>query len=182
MGLTTHPKTLGPTRVSVRNLQRKIFVNVAELERFAGNAVKRCLQLQKRKRTKLRELNAVAVWLISDRRISKLHLQIFGDSDPTDVITLHDGEIFISVETARRNARIFCNSLMSEIKFCIVHGFLHLHGFDDRIPADTRKMENTQEKILRSMGIQIGTVPKVKQEQTKKLKQYVQAPNPRTRR
>jgi hypothetical protein len=71
---------------------------------------------------------------------------------------------------------------MSEIKFCIVHGFLHLHGFDDRIPADTRKMENTQEKILRSMGIQIGTVPKVKQEQTKKLKQYVQAPHPRTRR
>ena len=182
MVLTTRPKTLGPMRVSVRNLQRKISVNVAELERFAGNAVKRCLQLQKRKRTELRKLNAIAVWLISDRRMSKLHLQFFGDSDPTDVITFHGGEIFISVETARRNARKFCNSLMSEIKFCIVHGFLHLHGFDDRIPADTRKMENTQEKILRSMGIQIGTVPKVKQEQTKKLKQYVQAPHPRTRR
>jgi probable rRNA maturation factor len=175
MNLTTHPKTLGPTRVSVHNLQRKISVNVAELERFAGNALKRCLQLHKRNRTNLRKLNAVAVWLISDRRISKLHLQIFGDSDPTDVITFDDGEIFISVETTRRNARLFCNSLMSEIKFCIVHGFLHLHGFDDRMPADRRKMTNTQEKILRDMGIQIGIVLKRKQEKTKKLKQYVQA-------
>ena len=174
MGLATHPKTIRPTRVSVRNLQRKIPVNVAELETFAGNAVKRCLKLQKRKRTKLRKLDAVAVWLISDRRISKLHLQVFGDRDPTDVITFHDGEIFISVETARRNARVFCNSLMNEIKFCIVHGFLHLHGFDDRIPADLRKMKNTQEKILRGMGIQIGTVPKRTQEKTKKLKQDAQ--------
>ncbi|HEX5492242.1 MAG TPA: rRNA maturation RNase YbeY [Candidatus Udaeobacter sp.] len=158
---TTHSKTLGPEGVSVRNLQRKIPVNVAELETFAGNAVKRCLQLRKRKRTRLRKLNAVAVWLISDRRMSKLHLQVFGDSDPTDVITFHDGEIFISVETARRNAREFCNSLMSEIKFCIVHGFLHLHGFDDRMPADARKMKNTQEKILRDMGIRIGIVPQI---------------------
>ena len=161
MGIAINPKTPGPARVSVRNLQRKIPVNVAELERFAGNAVKRCLQLQKGKRTELRKLNAVAVWLISDRRISKLHLQFFGDSDPTDVITFHDGEIFISVETARRNAREFCNSLMSEIKLCIVHGFLHLHGFDDRTPADAKKMKNTQEKILRGMGIQIGIVSQV---------------------
>jgi probable rRNA maturation factor len=181
MGLTTHPKALGPTRVSVRNLQRRISVNVAELERFAVNAVKRCLQLQKRKRTKLRKLNAVTVRLISDRRISKLHLQIFGDSDPTDVITFHDGEIFISVETARRNARKFCNSLTSEVKFCMVHGFLHLHGFDDHMPADRRKMKNTQEKILGGMGIRIGIIPKGKQEKTKKLKQYVQAQHPRTR-
>jgi len=64
----------------------------------------------------------------------------------------------------------------------MVHGFLHLHGFDDRMPADRRKMKNTQEKILRGMGIQIGIVPKGKQEKTKKLKQYVQAQHPRTRR
>jgi probable rRNA maturation factor len=147
--------------ISVRNLQRKISVNIAELERFADNAVKRCLQLQKRKRTELRKLNAVAVWLISDRRISKLHLQFFGDRSPTDVITFQDGEIFISVETTRRNAREFGNSLMSEIKLCIVHGLLHLHGFQDREPADLSRMKNAQEKILRGMGIQIGLVSQV---------------------
>ena len=147
--------------ISVHNLQRKISVNVSELEEFAGNALKRCLRLKKGERTNLRKLNAVFVWIISDRRISRLHLQFFGDSSPTDVITFHDGEIFISAETTRRNARKFGNSLMSEIKLCIVHGFLHLHGFDDRELADLRRMKNTQEKILRCIGIYIGTVPRV---------------------
>ena len=147
--------------IAARNLQRKISVNVAELEKFARDALKRCLQLQKRKRTDLRKLNAISVWLISDWRISRLHLQFFGESSATDVITFHDGDIFVSVETARRNAREFGNSLMSEIKLYIVHGLLHLHGFDDRQPADLRRMKNTQEKILRDMGVQIGTVSRV---------------------
>ena len=147
--------------IAARNLQRKISVNVDELEKFARDALKRCLQLQKRKRTDLRKLNAIYVWLISDWRISRLHLQFFGESGATDVITFHDGEIFVSVETARRNAREFGNSLMSEIKLNIVHGLLHLHGFDDRQPADLRRMKNTQEKILRGMSVQIGTVSQV---------------------
>jgi len=143
--------------ILVRNLQRKIAVNVAALEKFARYALSRCLQLQKHKRTDLRKLNAVAVWLISDRRMSQLHLRFLGESGPTDVITFHDGEIFISVETARRNACEFGNSLTSEIKLYIVHGLLHLHGFDDQEPRDLRRMKNTQERILRCMRIRIGT-------------------------
>ena len=136
--------------ISVRNLQRKITVNVAELQKFSGEALKRCLRLKKGERTQLRKLNAVSVWIISDRRISRLHLQFFGDSSPTDVITFHDGEIFISVEATRRNARQFGNSLMSEIKLCIVHGLLHLHGFDDQAPSEAHKIKVAQEKILRA--------------------------------
>jgi len=147
--------------ISVRNLQRKISLNLAELETFAADAVKRCLRLQKGKRTDLRKLREIFVWLISDRRISRLHLQFLGENGPTDVITFCDGEIFISVETARRNAREFGNSLMSEIKLDIAHGLLHLHGFDDRMPADLRRMKDAQEKILRRMGIQIGVVSQV---------------------
>jgi probable rRNA maturation factor len=135
--------------ISVHNLQRKFSVNVAELEQFAADAVRHCLQMQKRKRTDLRELCEVFVWLISDRRMSRLHRQFLGESGTTDVMTFHDGEIFISVETARRYAREFGNSLMDEIKLDIVHGLLHLHGFDDREPADARRMKNTQKKILR---------------------------------
>ena len=147
--------------ISVRNLQRRTLVNIAELETFAADAVRRCLRLQKRKRTDLRKLREIFVWLISDRRISRLHLQFLGESGPTDVITFHDGEIFISVETARRNAREFGNSLMNEIKLNMVHGLLHLHGFDHRMPADLRRMKATQVKILRRMGIQIGVVSQV---------------------
>ncbi len=140
---------LSPPRISVRNLQRKIPVNVDELENFAAAAVQRCLQLRKQKRTDLRSLREVFIWLISDRRMMRLHRQFLGKTEPTDVLTFQHGEVFISVETARRHARAFGNSLMRELKLYVVHGLLHLHGFEDRTPAEARKMKTAQEKILR---------------------------------
>lgn len=78
-----------------------------------------------------------------------LHRKFLGLAGPTDVLTFQHGEIFISAETARRHARAFGNSLMRELKLCIVHGLLHLHGFDDRTPTEARRMKTAQEKILR---------------------------------
>ena len=134
--------------ILLRNLQRKISVNVAELEKFAGNALQHSLQLQKGKQTDLRKLSEIFIWLISDRRMKLLHRKFLGQSGPTDVLTFQHGEIFISVDTARRHARAFGNSLLRELKLYIVHGLLHLHGFDDQTPAEARKMKTAQEKIL----------------------------------
>ena len=138
-----------PPRISVRNIQRKISVNIAELEKFAANALKHCLHLRKRNRSALRKSRELFVWLISDRRMALLHRRFLGQAGPTDVLTFQHGEIFISIETARRNARAFGNSLMREVKLYIVHGLLHLHGFDDQTPAAARRMKSAQEKILR---------------------------------
>ena len=137
-------------RINVQNLQRKISVNVAELERFAANALQHCLHLPKGKRSDLRKSRELFVWLISDRRMALLHRKFLGQSGPTDVLTFQHGEIFISVETARRHARAFGNSLMRELKLYIVHGLLHLHRFDDQTPAEARRMNTAQEKILRA--------------------------------
>jgi probable rRNA maturation factor len=136
--------------IIVRNLQRKISVNVAELEKFAGNAVQYALQLQKPRRTDLCELSEVFIWLISDRRMAVLHREFLGQSGPTDVMTFQHGEIFISVETARSHARAFGNSLVCELKLYIVHGLLHLHGFDDQTQSGAHKMKAAQKRILRA--------------------------------
>jgi len=136
--------------IIVHNLQRKISVNVAELEKFAGNAVQNSLQLHQRQRTDLRKLRKVLVWLISDRRMTLLHRKFLGQSGPTDVLTFQHGEIFISVDTARRHACEFGDSLPRELKLYIVHGLLHLHGFDDQTPSEARKMKAAQERILRT--------------------------------
>jgi probable rRNA maturation factor len=138
--------------VTVHNSQRKIPVNVAELEKFADNAVQNSLQLRKGRRTDLRASREVSVWLISDRRMALLHRKFLGHSGPTDVLTFQHGEIFISVETARYHARAFGNSLLRELKLYIVHGLLHLHGFDDQTPSEAHKMKVAQEKILRICG------------------------------
>lgn len=135
-------------QIRVRNLQRKVRVNVTTLQNLAANAVCRCLQLHKRKQTELGKLHGVFVWLISDRRMSRLHRQFLGEQGTTDVLTFQHGEIFISVETAKRNARIFATSLIRELQLYIVHGLLHLHEFDDRTPAKARKMKQAQENIL----------------------------------
>src|SRR5205814_8806523 len=134
--------------ISVRNHQRKISVNVAELQRFAAQAVRCCLSMHKAKRSELTTLREVFVWLIGDRRMSRLHRQFLGQTGPTDVLTFQHGEIFISVATAKRHARAFGNSLTRELQLYIVHGLLHLNNFDDRKQADARKMERMQKRIL----------------------------------
>ena len=134
--------------VIVHNLQRKTSVNVAELEKFAGAAVQHSLQLHRRQPTDLRKLSEIFIWLISDRRMALLHRKFLGQSGPTDVLTFQHGEIFISVDSARRHARAFGNSLVRELKLYIVHGLLHLHGFDDQTPSEAHKMKAAQERIL----------------------------------
>jgi probable rRNA maturation factor len=137
-----------PARVSVRNLQRTIPVNAADLQIFAGKAFRCCLQLRKRKSTDLSQLHEVFVWLLSDRRMEQLHRKFLHQTGSTDVLTFQHGEIFISVETAKRQARVFENSLARELRLYLVHGLLHLHGLNDQTPADARKMKTLQEKIL----------------------------------
>jgi len=135
-------------QVIVRNLQRTVPIDVADLENFAAKALQLCLQLRKSWPTDLTKLREVAVLFVSDERMALLHRRFLKQSGPTDVITFQHGEIFISAETARRHARTFGNSLGREVRLYIVHGLLHLHGFDDRSEADARKMNTAQEKIL----------------------------------
>jgi probable rRNA maturation factor len=135
-------------QLAVRNRQRNLSVNTAALQNFAAKALRRSFQLHIGKPTDLRRLSEVFVWLVSDRRMAQLHRKFMQLSGATDVITFQHGEIFISVETANRNARRFGNSLEHELRLYIVHGFLHLHGFDDRTEAAARKMQKAQEKIL----------------------------------
>jgi probable rRNA maturation factor len=145
------PKSFGRPRISVRNLQQKISVNVVALENFTAKAMRCCLQLHKRKDTDLRKLHEIFIWLISDRRMALLHRKFMDQTGPTDVLTFQHGEIFISVETAKRHSRAFGNSLASELCLYIAHGLLHLHGFDDRTEVAARKMKRMQEKFLQAL-------------------------------
>ena len=138
-------------RVTVRNLQRKIRIDVANLEEFAAKALRACLQLPKPRPTELTELREISVVLVSDRRMASLHRQFLNQAGPTDVLTFQHGEIFISVETARRNARVFGSSLARELRLYIIHGLLHLHAFDDQTESEAREMQKTQQQILRRL-------------------------------
>ncbi len=136
--------------ITVRNLQRAVEVNLAGLQKFGRRALNRCLALPKRKSV-LSGLAAVDILLISDRRIAGLHRRFQKIAGPTDVITFHHGEIFISAQTAQRHAAEFGTSTNREIELYLLHGLLHLHGFDDKTAADKRRMNAVQSKILRTL-------------------------------
>ena len=134
--------------IRVRNLQRAIALKAAALEEFAVKAIRLCFNLQRAKRTDLTKLREIFVLIVSDRRMAGLHRQFLNERGPTDVITFSHGEIFISAETARRHARQFGSALTRELQLYVVHGLLHLHGFDDRNKVAARKMEAAQRRIL----------------------------------
>lgn len=58
------------------------------------------------------------------------------------------GDILISVGTASRNARIYRTSLEREIVLYVIHGILHLLGFDDHSPEDVERMREKERQIL----------------------------------
>jgi len=136
------------SRVIVRNLQRRVPVDVVDLENFARKALVLCLDLPSGKRTDLQRLDEVSVLIVSDRRMASLHRRFMNEAGSTDVITFQHGEIFISAEIAQQNTRRFGTSLIREVSLYIVHGLLHLHGFDDRTKAGARKIQMMQQKIL----------------------------------
>jgi probable rRNA maturation factor len=84
--------------------------------------------------------------------MAELHWRFLQQRGPTDVITFQHGEIFVSTETARRQARRFATSLGRELRLYIAHGLLHLHGFDDKKRAAAAEMTRAQERLVKKSG------------------------------
>jgi probable rRNA maturation factor len=137
-----------PVNLEVLNRQRRVRVDVCSLQDFAEGALRECL----RTRGGLSRLRDITAVLVSDRKISELHRRYMKIAGATDVITFQHGDIFISTETARRQATQFGTTTLDEIKLYLVHGLLHLHGLDDQTPAAARRMARMQERIVRRAG------------------------------
>lgn len=134
-----------PPSIKVHNRQRRVTLDRDDLQAFAQRALLLCLQEKQSRSIKFSEIDVI---LVSDRRMSQLHHRFMGIDGPTDVITFQHGEIFVSAETAKRQAATYQTSLRHELRLYLVHGLLHLAGYDDRETASRRQMERTQEKIV----------------------------------
>jgi probable rRNA maturation factor len=146
-------KSVDPTRtITVHNRQRTVDLDRSALQDFARRALHQCLKTSAQKTTALEELTEIDVILVSDRRMAELHRRFLDLSGPTDVITFQHGEIFISTETARKNARRFGTSVGRELRLYLAHGLLHLHGFDDKDRRGAAQMKRAQEKLVAAVG------------------------------
>ena len=66
-------------------------------------------------------------------------------------LDLH-GELFVCVDVAVAQARLFRVHWQSEVVRYIVHGILHLQGFDDRKPGPRRRMKRQEERLLKHLA------------------------------
>lgn len=138
--------------IRILNRQRRLAVKLPALQIFAESALSECLKLRPRKSSVLKELAQIHVILVSDKRIAQLHRQFMNELGPTDVITFQHGEVVISVETAKRQARQYGTTVEHELRLYVVHGLLHLSGFEDKTAAGATEMKGVQERLVRSLS------------------------------
>ncbi len=112
----------------------------------------------------------LSIALVDNSRIKELNKQYFNSDEVTDVISfplsnnknLLSGEIIVSVETAVETAVDTAGkrniSIEGEIVLYIIHGILHLLGYDDGNEGNARVMHEEESKILKTLGYNVPRV------------------------
>jgi len=140
-------KLRSPPLITIRNAQRRVLFSTPKLHRFAGIACKLVWQTR-RPKSEIASLNQIYVLVVSDRRMTALHNEFCRIPGTTDVLTFQHGEIVISADTAATQARMFHTNVTAEIQLYVLHGLLHLAGFDDATPSKRRQMHQLQKKLM----------------------------------
>ena len=116
----------------------------------------------------------LSIVFVLDSKIKSLNKKYLQENHPTDVLSFdlksvpcapclagrnHDrratssesrinGEIIISADTALRNARTYQTSPQQEILLYVIHGILHLLGYDDHSPIDIQEMRRKEAELM----------------------------------
>lgn len=154
----------------VLNQQKKVRVETAPLEAFLAEVLRE-LNLSS---------SEVAIALVSDAEIAQWNSQYLRKNGPTDVLSFPAlsrhraarftrskpapgkrpsssggwlGDIAIAPETARRYAKKNGRTLDEELRVLMLHGVLHLLGYDHENPADYGQMDHIEQQLRRRLGI-----------------------------
>jgi probable rRNA maturation factor len=103
---------------------------------------------------------SVTVVLTSDRELRGLNRRFLGRDRPTDVLAFPAGEselgdVVVSVDRARSQARAARHTLAAEVAFLAAHGVLHLLGHEDRTPRGRAAMLRRQRALLGEVGVRV---------------------------
>ena len=103
----------------------------------------------------------VTILLADDERLRGLNQAYRGKDKPTNVLSFpampnregHAGDIALAYGVTRADAKAAGKSLADHASHLVVHGVLHLAGFDHERDRDARKMEGLETKVLARLGI-----------------------------
>lgn len=108
----------------------------------------------------------LSVAFLTDKALARIHEDFLNDPSTTDVITFEGnaslgsgGEICVSVDTAFSYADQHRHEFSDELTLYVVHGWLHLAGYDDLKPAKKRLMRAAEKRAMKILG-ETKTLPK----------------------
>lgn len=135
------PPSTGGLSVLIVNRQRKHRIRVEEIRSLLERAAR-----------SMKVSGEVALVFAGDALLQKLNRDYRFKDKPTDVLSFESqgedmglGDVFISVETARRNARRFSRTLDRELEILALHGFIHVLGYDHE--TDNGEMEALERRL-----------------------------------
>ncbi len=147
--------------ILIKNQQKIKKVNQKKIERI----IKKVLQ-----NLKVDEETEISVLFADDKFIRSLNNKYRGIDKPTDVLSfsLQEGaikspeiesdkllgDIIISVETAQKQADNLNHSMEKELTVLLIHGLLHLTGYDHEKGQDYRVMREKESEILKIFALQ----------------------------
>jgi probable rRNA maturation factor len=137
------------------NRQRSVRIHAAGLARFAA-----------RLRRELAGGREFAVCIASDEAVRRANRRFRGRGRTTDVLSFPDGEggrlgdILISARRARVQSRRLGHSVDEEIRILILHGLLHLLGYDHE--RDRGEMRRLERRWRRRLGLPAGLIERVR--------------------
>lgn len=143
-------------KVSVVNSQRNISIDTRRLKQIAGRAL-----------NVLDEPNAeLSIYIVDDTEIKNLNYRYRGMDKATDVLAFSMregqrikgaegilGDVVISAQTAAKQARRLRKEIKYEIFLYLVHGILHLVGYNDASYEARKKMERVQNEIFQQVCV-----------------------------
>jgi rRNA maturation RNase YbeY len=101
------------------------------------------------------ELHQLTYVFCSDDYLYKMNVEYLAHDTLTDIITFPyqeppqiEGDIFISVDRVRDNARVFKVPFEQELRRVIIHGVLHLSGQGDKTEAEAAEMRRLEEEAI----------------------------------
>ena len=107
-----------------------------------------------------KKVGDVAYIFVSDDKILEVNRQYLQHDYYTDIITFDDsegdvisGDLFISLDTVRSNSEQQGTAYEEELHRVIIHGILHLCGFNDKGPGEREIMEAAENKALKLMNL-----------------------------
>ena len=136
-------------QITILNQQKKIPVKSQKIKQVV---------LKTFKFLKINPSGQLTILYTDNKGIKKLNHKFLGKNQSTDVLSfdLSEGKKFIadiaiSAQKAKTNAGIYNTSAQREMNLYLIHGILHLFGYNDYRKSDRIRMQNKAEEILKAI-------------------------------